>query len=137
VTFKGGVKGRLDSFMEENKNLKPPQVEELISHFEQSLERVVAVFGENAFQRWQPEKKSWRNQVLASLYDAQMLGLQNFSKDELENNRDRIVERFKMLFEDADFKQSVDAATNTPSFLKSRVARIESLVKSVLDDKGA
>ncbi len=136
-TFKGGVKVRMDSYMETNKAMKREKVDEGISKFYLALDNVVAVFGENAFQRWQSEKASWRNQVLASLYDAQMLGMQHFEKDALVAQKETLISAFKGLFDDPTFLQSIDAATNTPSYLKARVKRMRDLVSSVLDDKGA
>jgi hypothetical protein len=63
--------------METNKNLRRERVEALASKFEAALSNVVTVFADHAFQRWQPEREDWRNQVLASLYDAEMLALQS------------------------------------------------------------
>lgn len=132
-SFKGGVKLQLDSFMEKNRSAKADTVKTLIDQFFDALSKVYAVFGENSFKRWQPEKNTWRNQVLASLYDAEMLGLQGYSIADLQSNKEAILANFKSLFLDEEFKRSVDAATNTPSYLKSRVARIEALVRGVLD----
>ncbi|MBE2991648.1 DUF262 domain-containing protein [Sphingomonas sp. CFBP 13603] len=133
--FKGGVKRQLDSFMEKNRNSKPDKVKILIDDFYLTVSKVSAVFGENCFQRWQPDKQSWRNHVLASLYDAQMLALQDYDISDLELHKVTIVEKFKLLFTEPEFQRSVDAATNTPSYLKSRVARLKNLLDEVIDDR--
>ncbi|WP_294336300.1 hypothetical protein [uncultured Sphingomonas sp.] len=98
---------------------------------------MVSVFGKNSFQRWQPDKTTWRKQFLASLYDAQMLAFQEFPKDRLVAHKDQLVEGFKLLFTEADFKKSVDANTNTPSYLRKRVARVQKLCAEVLDGEPA
>jgi Protein of unknown function DUF262 len=131
-TFSGGVRTQMDQFMEDNKNLRREKVETLTSRFSVALSNVVAVFGEHSFQRWQPEKEAWRNQVLASLYDAEMLALQDADAEALAANRDALLRGFKALFTEPEFLRSVNAATNTPSFLKLRVRRLRKLLADVL-----
>lgn len=131
-TFSGGVRTQMDAFMETNKSMKKDKVDALAGKFTSALANVVTVFGEVSFQRWQPEKAAWRNQVLASLYDAEMLALQDVDPAALVLKKEEILVGFKKLFEESDFLKSVNAATNTPSFLKLRVRRVRELVKSVM-----
>jgi hypothetical protein len=86
-----------------NKNIKRDKVEALASRFEIALSNVVTVFGEHSFQRWQPERNGWRNQVLASLYDAEMLAIQNINNELLSEKKEEIVTRFRQLFGEAEF----------------------------------
>jgi hypothetical protein len=102
-------------------------LQEFEADFLQTLERVVAVFGDHAFQRWQPEKDTWRRQVLASLFDAQMLGTRGLDLARLRERRDAILDDFKSLFVDEEFRKSIDSATNTPTYFKERIARLRQL----------
>jgi len=131
-TFSGGVRTQMDTFMETNKNLKRERVEALVSKFEAALSNVVTVFADHAFQRWQPEREVWRNQVLASLYDAEMLALQGTNIQLLCEKKEAILAGFRLLFGEPEFLRSVNAATNTPSFLKFRVRRVRELVSGIL-----
>ncbi|HWE45556.1 MAG TPA: DUF262 domain-containing protein [Caulobacteraceae bacterium] len=131
-TFQGGVKTRMDGFMDANRDAKPDRVAALSRKFSSALNNVTAIFGDDSFRRWVPEKRSWRNQVLAALYDAQMLGLQEFKLKDLSANKPRIMTAFKRLFSDQVFLRSVNAATNTPSFLKHRVAATRDVVRRIV-----
>ncbi len=130
-TFSGGVRTQMDTFMEKNKNLKRERVDALASKFETALSKAVTVFGDHAFQRWQPERGGWRNQVLASLYDAEMLALQEVNIEVLRDKKEEILGGFRQLFGEPAFLRSVDAATNTPSFLRFRVKRVRELVSGI------
>lgn len=133
ATFKGGVKIQLDSFMDKNRSIKKVDAKQQVEKFFSTLDKVYSVFGDNCFHRWQPEKNAWRKQVLASLFDAQMLALQDFSKSDLVASQISIVEGFKDLFNEKEFKRSVDANTNTPSYLRIRVARLKSLCGEIVN----
>ena len=96
------------------------------------MSNAVTVFGDHAFQRWQPEREVWRNQVLASLYDAEMLALQEINIQLLSEKKKAILAGFQQLFDEPEFLRSVNAATNTPSFLKYRVRRVRELISGIL-----
>ena len=123
---------QMDKFMDLNKNMKRGKIDVLEDRFRVALTNVTTIFGDNAFQRWQPERNSWRKQVLASLYDAEMLALQHYETTKLAAKKLEIIQRFQELFLDSNFLRSVDAATNTPSFLKFRVRRVRELVSGIL-----
>jgi hypothetical protein len=131
-TFSGGVRTQMDTFMDDNRNMRKDKVDALSSIFETALSNVLTVFGKHAFQRWQPERSAWRKQVLASLYDAEMLALQTIDAELLTNRKDEILNGFRGLFREVEFLRSVNAATNTPSFLKFRVRRVQKLVAGIL-----
>jgi hypothetical protein len=130
--FTGGVKRRMDNFMETNLNPSVEALGDLRASFFHTLDVVTGVFGEHAFHRWMPERQSWRHHVLAALYDAQMLAFQDYQKEQLVPVRDRIESAFKLLFEDDEFRRSIDAATNTPSYFKERIRRLRALVVGIV-----
>jgi hypothetical protein len=129
------MKRKMDGFMDKNKNLNKPELEELQKSFLRTLEVVISVFGENAFHRWMPERRVWRQHVLAALYDAQMFSLQHFQSKDLVEDRDRIIVKFKELFDDSTFRQSIDAATNTPTYFKDRIRRMQRLIEDVISER--
>lgn len=96
--------------------------------FLETLNIVTSVFGIHAFHRWMPERQIWRNQVLAALYDAQMFSCQYCKKELLIPYADTIVTKFKELFVDDEFRRSIDAATNTPSYFKDRIRQLRRLI---------
>ncbi|MFN3191247.1 MAG: DUF262 domain-containing protein [Aureliella sp.] len=128
-TFQGGVKRHLDLFMSENQKVKAKELDTLKKEFLETLQSVKACFGEHAFHRWQPEQNHWRKQVLASLFDAQMLACKGVDETALKVKKELIDADFKALFRDEEFRKSIDSATNTPSYFKYRIKTLKSLLQ--------
>ena len=131
-TFRGGVMRHLDSFMA--KNQKPPEhyLQEAKSDFLNTLKAVKSGLDGHAFQRWVPGKGQWRQQVLASLFDAEMFAMRGLDPERVASRRTRLVAEVQSLFSDADFRKSIDAATNTPQLLKSRIRAMRDVIGSVI-----
>lgn len=131
--FSGGMKRHMDRFMAENQRMSPELLEQARASFLLAVEAVNAAFGDHAFHRWTPDKETWRRQVLASLFDAQMFAVQGIPVDALAAHRQEIVEGLKHLFGDAEFRKSVDAATNTPALFRYRIGAVRQMVEALLD----
>lgn len=130
-TFKGGMKRAMDKYMDENRQPQAVQLAELEDDFNNALSTVTTVFGEHAFHRWVPERNDWRRHVLAALYDAQMFACREYAPHDLEPFKAGIVTRYKRLFEDEEFRKTIDAATNTPTLFKARIERLRSVLGEV------
>jgi hypothetical protein len=126
--FSGGMRSQMDEFMEEHKTLPAGWIEEARTDFKATLRVVGAAFGEHAFHRWEPSKQRWRKQVLASLFDAEMFAARGLSPEPLKAKRAEIEDQLKALFSDTGFRASIDAATNTPSFFRERIATIRQML---------
>jgi Protein of unknown function DUF262 len=129
-TFSGGMMRRMDEFMSTNQRLTDEALDDLRTDFMATLRAVEAAFGNKAFQRWVPERKSWRKQVLASLYDAEMFACRGRSPAKLRRAQNRILIATRKLFTDRDFRQSIDAATNTPRLFRYRIERLNEVLDS-------
>jgi hypothetical protein len=132
--FSGGMRRYMDDFMANSQKLPVNNIEEMRKDFLQSLDVVEACFGENAFQRWMPERQQWRQMVLASLYDAQMFACRGLSVDRVVPKKDEIIKGLKELFSEKEFRQSIDAATNTPSFFKKRITLMKKMIDGILSN---
>jgi hypothetical protein len=66
-SFSGKIKDSMTNFMDEHQYIGNEKITELRLDFLNTIESIDACFGELAFKRWQPEKKSWRKQPNASL----------------------------------------------------------------------
>jgi hypothetical protein len=117
----------MDTFMSNNRDPDERSLIQLKQSFLTTLSTVTAVFGDHSFHRWVPERGVWRNQVLAALFDAQMFACQYYRPDQLAPSATIVIERFKGLFRDDDFRRSIDAATNTPSYFRDRIGRLRDL----------
>ena len=89
--------------------------------FLDALETVEAAFGDHAFRRYVPESKTWRRPILAALFDAQMFAALSWDRDRLTGHSDRIKQEYEDSFSDAEFRRTIDAATNTPALFKKRI----------------
>lgn len=132
VTFSGGMKRHMDHFMFTYRNPDRKLLKELRDDFLKTLDVVDACFDGNAFNRWQPEKGTWRRQVLASLYDAQMFACQGRDPDVARGRKDILTEELKKLFEAEEFRRAIDAATNTPSYFRARIELMSRMLDRVL-----
>lgn len=130
-SFSGGVKYYMDSFMESHRYASQKELEAMENDFLQTIACVDAAFGDHAFHRWQPEKGSWRNQVVASLFDAQIFACRGRDPENLSRKSKQIVADFKTLFKEDDFRKHVDSATNTPAFFKERIKRVIALLDKI------
>lgn len=130
-TFAGGMMRHMDSFMANNQRMGDEGLNDAKNDFVQTLECVEVAFGDHSFQRWTPGTSTWRRQVLASLFDAEMFACQGRDPADLVNHRDAILSGMKALFGDEDFRKTIDAATNTPGLFRARIEMVMTLIESV------
>ncbi len=130
--FTGGMKRSMDSFMAENRFMEADELGRLKADFVATLQTVEDCFGEHAFKRWVPERSQWRQQVIASLYDAQMFACRRLQGEGLGRKQAVFVRQLKKLFEDGAFRKAIDAATNTPSYFTTRIAMVRKMLRDAL-----
>ena len=130
--FDGSIKGHMDSFMQAHRLMGETGLAELRASFVRALELVDAAFGEHAFERWQPDKKRWRRQVVAAVYDAQMLGGSEFAAEEVGDRSGEILEGLQKLFGQKRFRESTEAATNAPKAFEYRITSVRRLLRRVI-----
>jgi hypothetical protein len=130
--FEGGIKSRLDHFMATNQRIAKRELLVLKTDFLNTLEVVRSCFGEHAFHRWQPERSNWRHQVLASLFDAQMLACRGLDPVKCSLRSSSIQKSFKSLFGLSEFRKSIDSATNTPSYFRYRIQAVYDLLRKAV-----
>jgi hypothetical protein len=127
-TFSGGMMRHMDTYMADNQRMESSGLDEARVDFLSTLDSVEAAFGERAFRRWVPDSNQWRKQVLASLYDAQMIASRGRDLGTLSRNRRTILRRLQDLFANEDFRNSIDAATNTPTLFRTRIRMVSELL---------
>jgi len=118
---KGDLRLEMDAFMKENRFAEPGQLRRFREAFNQSIEIVERVWGEDAF------KRPGRNQALAGMFDAQMIAaneLGNLRGGDLSRMVDDIRAATQALFNDSEFEEAVRQGTNTPSRLRLRTQRV-------------
>ncbi|MBI4307052.1 MAG: DUF262 domain-containing protein [Chloroflexi bacterium] len=129
--FSKGMQPSMDQFMALNQRMGRQELDDLKTSFLNTIDAVAAGFGDKAFQRWETSRQKWRSQVLASLFDAQMFACLGIDPDTLRRHHPAILAGMRQLFENTEFRRSIDAATNTPSFFRSRIKAVRAMITDV------
>lgn len=98
--------------------------------FMRTLSVVDTIWGENAFRRWNPERGKWRNLILASLYDAQMIASRGVDVEKARTKRDEILTRFQQLFENEEFQKTIRASV--PDYFKLRIQTVKDIIHDAI-----
>jgi hypothetical protein len=131
-TFTGGMMRLMDEFMAEYQHLGKSQLDAANEDFRNTIRNVDAAFGDHAFHRWVPASGTWRRQVIAALFDAEMFACRGMDAQALTAARPRIEHGLKKLFGDNEFRESIDAATNTPRLFRRRITTMRNLLEQAL-----
>lgn len=119
----------MDKFMEENQYANWDNLDIYVHDFNRAINGCDAIWGSNSFQRYD---WMYRQQMVAGMYDAQMLAMAKFSDSEVEsltNNKDRIIAEFENIsIQDTIFEQSVRVSTNDKAKLHYRVWIIKKIL---------
>jgi hypothetical protein len=131
-TFTGSLSRTMDAFMLDHRDDKPHQISDFKREFKSAIAYTHELWGDVAFQRWDGQK--WRQQALAGLFDAQMIGPLLVSETELKKalgKRAQVVEKTKKLFANPEFEEAVRIGTNTPARLRHRISEIRRMLASI------
>lgn len=132
TNFSGDSRGSMDNFMAKNRKPSTATLKKFELSFNNALENCNAIWGENAFRRY--TAGSFRDQFLASIYDAQMIAVDSLSPAtiaKLKSKKSAILAATKKLFSDKRFEEAVRSSTNTPSRVRYRIEAIINLLKLV------
>jgi hypothetical protein len=131
--FTGSLRRSMDEFMNDNREPGAEKLEEFRNLFQHCITACQRIWGEMAFKRPTPDE--WRHQMLAGMYDAQMIAVSNLPQDRIDVLADRsneVLERTRSTFaEDSEFEEAVRRATNTPSRIVYRVTAMRQLLDSI------
>jgi hypothetical protein len=129
--FSGDLRVSMDGFMALNQLAAGDDLKAMRRDFRASLRGCARLWGRNAFKR--PEGNGWRDLALAGMFDAQMIAVREVGPRavmRLGEEDDAVLEGTRELFEDEEFESSVRTATNTPSRLRYRVARMTEMLRA-------
>jgi hypothetical protein len=116
--FRGDLRGAFDNFMMSNRS---PSVRTLDAYHNNFMSCITAA--EAIWRNW-AFKRPGRDQVLAGLYDAQMVALSEIGvhgHEVLIRQRNDVVAATDSLFENEEFDEAVRIGTNTPARLRIRI----------------
>lgn len=132
VSFSGNSRGAMDHFMATHKKPTKATLLDLQNIFTNALDNCKELWGKDAFRRY--SAGGFRDQFLASIYDAQMVAVDLLSPTELAKlckSKPALLLATRNLFLDKRFEESVRASTNTPSRVRYRIESVVSMLKAI------
>lgn len=132
TSFSGNSRGAMDDFMAKHRKPTKTELLNLETAFNKALENCKVLWGEDAFRRY--SAGGFRDQFLASIYDAQMIAVDLLSTAEIANvlkKKSALLQATKKLFSDKRFEESVRASTNTPSRVRYRIESVVNMLKAI------
>jgi len=117
------MKNFLNEYMYLNQNPDKKFISKITKEFEETTEKVLSVYGPKAFRRLN-EEGEYETSLNRSIMDILMTSSAYFSKTELENNKDEIVECLEdLIINDSTFRNSVTISTSDTKVITYRLKR--------------
>ncbi|MFF0578387.1 DUF262 domain-containing protein [Streptosporangium saharense] len=129
--FSGDYRLSMDKYMESHANINKSEIGALRKTFLRALNACQDIWGDYAFKR--PDGEGWRDQMLAGMYDAQMVAISMADDKRVSSliaDRERVLLETRELFEDSEFNAAVRVSTNTASRVAYRIQKVWKLVSS-------
>lgn len=140
INYKSSMKQFSNKELRENKDLSPNKAKEYKARFEHCLDLVKVVFGDMAFRRYMPgndgESGKWgETQINMALYDIQMVGFVNYSKNDVLAKADLIREGLlDLMITNQQFKEQLIWQTSDTDVLKKRFRTYMDMLESIIGD---
>lgn len=140
INYKSSMKQFCNRELRDNRNLNQEKVKEYKKRFEHCIDLVKVVFGENAFRRYIPgdDTKSgyWASgQINMALFDLQMVGFVNYSKNEVLSKSDSIREELlNLMVNNSTFQQLIAYKTSDTDNVKKRFKIYMDMLEKVIGD---
>jgi len=120
----------MDDFMSENQDKEVSELREL---FQYSIEGCQKLWGDFSFQK--PLNNGWREQLIAPLFDAQMVAVSLLDParvQELEGAQDVVLSATRDLYENnPEFHKAVTQATGDTLAIRNRVSKLKDMLETV------
>ena len=120
--YKGRMKSFLNLFMNENKNLSKNVLDRWFSLFNETVDKAVSVYGENAFKR-RGLDGTCEKTINRAIMDVIMLSCTQHSLNELLSKKKVINQRFlELINENIEFKNSIKIGTSDTKVITYRLS---------------
>lgn len=132
--FSGSFARSMDQFMSMHQHASSEVLNGFENHFVRALKRCQDLWGDYAFKR--PVSGGWRDQIIAGMYDAEMIAASMLSADEarsLSLNRRKVIgATTKLVKQDREFENAIRTGTNTPSRVQYRVTQMHKTLRALV-----
>lgn len=140
INYKSSMKQFSNKELRDNRDLSPTKIREYRTRFEHSLDLVKVVFGDMAFRRYMPGEQGaqgkWADtQINMALYDLQMVGFVNYSKNDVLSKADLIREGLlDLMINNQHFRDQITLQTSNTDVLKKRFRTYMDMLESIIGD---
>ncbi|MDB2158983.1 DUF262 domain-containing protein [Clostridium butyricum] len=130
IDYKGSVKPYLNSFMKRNSDAKDIYINNLREKFNNTIDKVYEVFGENAFRKLNDDE--YENKLNRAIMDVIMIGFEKYSLEEIKKNKARILDLYKNILKDPNFNILVTQATSDTKVIEKRMKSWTDMLAKVM-----
>ena len=134
ASYKKYKKPNFDAFlgqtMQRINTMEYNEIDKIATSFKQSMINAGVVFGNNAFRKMTSKKKQRRNPINKALFETWSVCLEKYSFKILNNNKNKIVERFiYFMNNDMDFVDSISQGTGDVKKVHKRFCTVEKIIE--------
>lgn len=140
INYKSSMKQFCNKELRDNRNLSPEKKKEYTVRFEHCLDLVKVVFGDLAFRRYIPSENNQPGyysvgQINMGLFDVQMVGFTNYSKNEVLSKADAIREGLlDLMICDKQFQELITWKTSDTEYLRKRFRIYMTMLDNIIGD---
>jgi hypothetical protein len=140
LNYKSSMKQFSNKELRDNKDLSTSKEKEYRNRFEHCLDLVKVVFGEMAFRRYMPGENGdvgkWgESQINMALYDLQMVGFVNYTKNDVLAKADLIREGLlDLMINNQQFRELLIWQTSDTDKLKKRFRIYMDMLETIIGD---
>jgi hypothetical protein len=140
LNYKSSMKQFSNKELRDNKDLSASKLKEYRNRFEHCLDLVKVVFGEMAFRRYMPGENGdvgkWgESQINMALYDLQMVGFVNYTKNDVLAKADLIREGLlDLMINNQQFRELLIWQTSDTDKLKKRFRIYMDMLETIIGD---
>ena len=140
LNYKSSMKQFCNKELRDNKDISPLKLREYKNRFEHCLDLVKIIFGEMAFRRYMPGEvgnagKWGESQINMALYDLQLVGFVNYSKNDVLAKADLIREGLlDLMINNQQFRELLIWQTSDTDKLKKRFRIYMDMLEVIIGD---
>lgn len=140
LNYKSSMKQFSNKELRERQNLSKEKAKEFEERFLHCIDLVKIVFGENAFRRYIPgssdESGNWSTgQINMALFDLQMVGFVNYSKNQILSKAEAIREELlSLMITDSEFQNLIGFKTSDTDNVKKRFKIYFEMLDRIITD---
>ena len=132
--YTGRMKNFLNEYMLQNQNPSKKEIEAYKNDFNETVNKVILVFGEKAFRRINNDGE-YETTLNRSIMDVLMVSFKHFKLSQIEKKQIKIARVFKHLItKDQLFKDSITIGTSDKKVIAYRLKRWFTELENIIND---